>query len=49
MADREWGLYSDEGLVEGGFPSPEAAGQALMERYSVEDDLVVRQVSDDDE
>jgi len=39
----EYGLFSDEGLVEGGFFSPEEANLAL-ERYSAEDGLEVEEV-----
>ncbi len=37
----EYGLFSDEGLVEGDFPDEITAEIAIKERYSPEDCLVV--------
>ncbi len=38
---QEYGLFSDEGLVEGGFYSSEEADAAIEDRYSLEDELDV--------
>jgi hypothetical protein len=40
----EYGLFSNEGIVEGGFYSPEEAIQAREQRYDPEDDLEVEEV-----
>lgn len=49
----EWGLFNDdsadfslEEAVEADFESYEAAAQAMAERYSTEDDLVIHEVED---
>ena len=40
----EWGIFNDEGMVEGGFRSPEEATEAIWDRYDEEDDLSVLEV-----
>jgi hypothetical protein len=40
----EYGLFSDEGIVEGGFHSLEEAIQAQEQRYDPEDGLEVEEV-----
>lgn len=56
MGTGEWGLFNDESAdwtseqaVEAGFWSQEEAEQALKERYTEEDGLVVRQCEDSEE
>lgn len=43
----EYGLFNDEGLVEGQFYSKEAAGSAIKDRYSDEDELEIYEVCPD--
>jgi hypothetical protein len=43
----EYGLFSDEGLVESGFYSAEEAREAARERYSEEDGLEIEEVCPD--
>lgn len=40
----EYGLFSDEGLVESGFYSIEEASQARKERYAEDDGLDIEEV-----
>lgn len=42
----EFGLFNDEGCVENGFGSPEAAAEARDDRYDPEDELAVLEVCD---
>lgn len=37
----EFGLFSDEGIIEGGFSSKEEAEEAIKKRYSEEDELKI--------
>ncbi|MDE2101312.1 MAG: hypothetical protein KGL39_28960 [Patescibacteria group bacterium] len=43
----EYGLFSDEGLVEGDFPTVEEARQVMATFYSPEDNLRVAEVCPD--
>jgi hypothetical protein len=43
----EFGLFNDEGLVENGFYSPEAAREALDTRYSGDDELEIEEICPD--
>lgn len=40
----EYGIFNDEGLVEGDFYTPEEAREAIRERYETDDDLIVLEV-----
>ncbi len=40
----EYGLFSDEGLVEDGFYSPEEARKAITERYNEDDGLEIEEI-----
>ena len=44
-----YGLFNDEGLVEGGFATREEATKAALESYSPEDDLNVLECCPDHE
>lgn len=43
----EWGLFNDEGLVEGEFRSKEEAFDAMTSGYDPEDGLTVEEVCPD--
>lgn len=45
----EYGLFNDEGLMEGQFYSVAEAQAAVADRYSAEDDLAVHEVCPDHE
>jgi hypothetical protein len=45
----EYGLFNDEGLVEGGFYSVDTAEAAILDRYDSEDELEVKEVCGDHE
>lgn len=40
----EYGLFNDEGLMEGQFYGPEEARAAIADRYTEEDELEVHEV-----
>lgn len=44
-----YGIFNDEGLVEGGFYSAQEAHDAIAERYSPEDGLTVRDEDEDED
>lgn len=45
----EYGLFNDEGMVEGGFRSLEEAREAIWDRYDEDDELSVLEVCPDHE
>jgi hypothetical protein len=45
----EYGLFNDEGCMEAGFWSMEAANAAIIDRYDSEDELTAREVCPDHE
>jgi hypothetical protein len=44
MKKTEYGLFSEEGLVEGMFYSPEEATKARDEKYDSEDGLKIKEI-----
>lgn len=45
----EYGLFNDEGMVEGGFRSLEEAREVIWDRYDEDDELSVLEVCPDHE
>lgn len=43
----EWGLFNDEGMVEGGFHSYDEAYRGMIEDYDEEDELEIMEVCPD--
>jgi hypothetical protein len=43
----EYGLFSDEGMVEGQFYTPEEARAAITDRYDADDGLEIEEICPD--